>query len=531
MKSILTTLFRVAPMGALISILAGIASGAGAAAMAIIISRALEAQDRDFTLALMFFGAAAIHFVLRVFSENKLIALTQEVLLEIRLSLGHRLLATPQPKLQSIGKQPLLTILTRDMDSFANAVQLIPLLIGNLLLIVGCFAYMAWINWQVSLVILACLFIGATVFKIAERRPMLRIIKLREEIDQLYIRQRSLIEGSRELQLNRPRGAYFVDRVIGPAAREVATDYVSAMSSYIWVLNIGNSLFYLVIGVVLFALPGLTGFDLLPVVLLMLYLIKPVSEVMISLPALRQSMVAFTRIEQLETQLDAQTIVADPITNVQTIQMRGVCHNYHTDEADSQFTLGPLDLTVNSGEILFIIGGNGSGKTTLAMMLCGLFAPESGTIEIDGITIDDTNRDSYRQAFSVVFSDFHLFEQLPGVNTPEMEDRANHYIRALRMENKVSVVDGCLSTTDLSAGQRKRLTLVSAWLEDRPIYLFDEWAADQDPVFKSVFYNELLPELRAAGKSVVVISHDDAYFDAADRIVKLTDGQLQEVTK
>ncbi len=136
------------------------------------------------------------------------------------------------------------------------------------------------------------------------------------------------------------------------------------------------------------------------------------------------------------------------------------------------------------------------------------------------------SRDRYRQLFSVVFADFFLFEDLDGIETPDLDDRAARYLERLHLENKVQVRDGQLSTTALSQGQRKRLALLSAYLEDRPLYLFDEWAADQDPSFKETFYRRLLPELRAAGKTVIVVSHDDRYYDTADRIVKLENGQI-----
>jgi len=104
------------------------------------------------------------------------------------------------------------------------------------------------------------------------------------------------------------------------------------------------------------------------------------------------------------------------------------------------------------------------------------------------------------------------------------------YLTQLHLERKVLLVDGALSTTALSQGQRKRLALLTAWLEERPIYVFDEWAADQDPTFKRVFYEELLPELRRAGRTVLVISHDDRYFHLADRLLRLESGQLREDT-
>jgi putative ATP-binding cassette transporter len=127
----------------------------------------------------------------------------------------------------------------------------------------------------------------------------------------------------------------------------------------------------------------------------------------------------------------------------------------------------------------------------------------------------------------VVFSDFYLFDTLLGLQTPELDRRAREYLTKLQLDHKAKVKDGALSTTDLSQGQRKRLALLTAYLEDRPIYLFDEWAADQDPLFKDVFYLQLLPELQAKGKTVLVISHDDRYYHLGDRIIKLDYGKVE----
>ena len=528
MKALIAHLFRAEPRGATLAILFGLASGASAAAMAVIISLALTTENRGTALAAWFFGAAALNLVLRILSETRLIALTQKIVLDMRVNLAHRVLATSQLHLQQIGRQPLLTIQTRDIDAFAGSVQLIPLIVGNLLMIVGCFAYLGYENWRLCLTVVACLLVGATAFRLAERGPLIRLARLRNHIDQLYIHQRALIEGTKELQLNHKRGVQFIDKVLGPVAADVARDYVGAMSSYIWVASIGNSLFYLVIGVVLFGPTGIGSADLVPAVLVMLYLIKPVSEVMIGLPPLRQSAIALEQISRLQADLTADPGAVPRPLEPETIALQGATHSYQTDAEDGTFTLGPVDLSVRRGEVLFLLGGNGSGKTTLGMLLCGLYAPDQGRLLADGTEITPENLINYRQAFSAVFSDFHLFEHLPGADDPAMEERARHYIRHLRMDHKVRVEKGRLSTTDLSTGQRKRLSLVSAYLEDRPFCLFDEWAADQDPLFKAVFYNELLPELKARGKGVIVISHDDAYFSAADRVVKLADGKLVE---
>ena len=143
--------------------------------------------------------------------------------------------------------------------------------------------------------------------------------------------------------------------------------------------------------------------------------------------------------------------------------------------------MGPIDSTIRRGQIVFIIGGNGSGKTTLAKLISGLYLPESGQICLDGRPIDDANREAYRQLFSVVFDDAVIFESLWGLEAADLDERAQELLAAVELDHVVSVTNGVFSTTRLSRGQRKRLALVTAYLEDRPIYLFDEWAADQDP--------------------------------------------------
>jgi putative ATP-binding cassette transporter len=208
------------------------------------------------------------------------------------------------------------------------------------------------------------------------------------------------------------------------------------------------------------------------------------------------------------------------------LELKGVIHTYHREQEDSHFVLGPIDLVFQPGELVFLVGGNGSGKSTLAKILAGLYVPEAGEIRLNDKVITDENRDEYRQLFSAVFADFYLFDNLLGLNNANLDAQAEEYLEQLHLHHKVKVRNGSLSTTAVSQGQRKRLALLTAYLEDRPFYLFDEWAADQDPYFKGVFYTQLLPDLKSRGKTVLVISHDDKYFDAADRIIKLDYGKL-----
>jgi putative ATP-binding cassette transporter len=198
----------------------------------------------------------------------------------------------------------------------------------------------------------------------------------------------------------------------------------------------------------------------------------------------------------------------------------------YTGDQDSSFQVGPLDFCLQQGKTVFVTGGNGSGKTTLIKILAGLYRPQLGQILVDGIPVTDSEVDDYRQRFSAIFFEFHLFDKLHGL--PGMDEEAASYLKYLRLDHKVRVEKGVLSTIDLSQGQRKRLALLTAYLEDRPIYIFDEWAADQDLEFRDFFYYEILSGLKRRKKTVIVISHDDRYFHLADRLVKLECGRVVE---
>ena len=214
-----------------------------------------------------------------------------------------------------------------------------------------------------------------------------------------------------------------------------------------------------------------------------------------------------------------------------SLKLDGVTFAYRRDggaEDEEGFTLGPVDFELRPGEIVFVAGGNGSGKTTLIKLLAGLYAPDSGRISLDGRPIGRDAREGYRQLFSVVFADGHLFRDIHAPGEADLDERAASLLGRLGLDGKVHVEGGRFSTIDLSQGQRKRLSLLSLWLEDRPIAILDEWAANQDPASKRAFYLETLPDLRASGKTLLVISHDDEYQDVADRVLRLRDGRLVE---
>src|SRR5262249_16967786 len=157
--------------------------------------------------------------------------------------------------------------------------------------------------------------------------------------------------------------------------------------------------------------------------------------------------------------------------------------------------LGPIDLVLNQGETLFICGGNGAGKTTLLKLLTGLYQPTAGKLSVDGKDVIESDYPRYREMFAAVFSDFYLFRRLYGLQNPD-PDVVDELLTMLQIREKTKLKDGAFTTINLSSGQRKRLAYAISRLSDRQIYIFDEFAADQDPGFRHYFYSELLPELK-----------------------------------
>jgi putative ATP-binding cassette transporter len=257
----------------------------------------------------------------------------------------------------------------------------------------------------------------------------------------------------------------------------------------------------------------------------------PLDVILTWIPTLGRAGASLLRIEGLLPSLDRDAesekagpaAPAAPVALCDRIELDGVTYAYHQGQHGG-FVLGPIDWTVRPGEIVFLVGGNGSGKTTLVKVLAGLYEPASGAIRLDGQPVPAPHRDGYRQLFSVVFADGHLFQSLQGLELAGQSGRVRCLLERLELEDLVRIEDSSFSTIDLSQGQRKRLALLTALLEDRPVYIFDEWAASQDSRFKQVFYRELLPELKRQGKAVVVISHDEGYFTSADRVVRLDGG-------
>ncbi|PWC35921.1 cyclic peptide export ABC transporter [Azospirillum sp. TSO35-2] len=489
------------------------------------------------TLALIALLLAAV-FGCGFAAQAILTALGHRVVCEMRTGTVKRLLDTDVERLEAIGVPALYATLTKDITAVGQAFNRLPFVFCNAVLVLGGFAYLAWLSWQLVLLSAAVIGLGVAVaygWVSAMRRLM---IEVRETDDRLFAGYRGAVEGRNELALNAARKRVFHRHDVTAAAERARATETRA--DRYWVMSLSWTAL-VILGLIagIFAAGAALG---LPrehtagFVLVLMFLRMPLNDLVGTLPILLSGTVALAKVEALRLEPHRADFgpgpgglaALHPVLPVRgaLLSLSGVVHDHPAQGDEPGFHLGPVDLTVEAGETLFIVGGNGGGKSTLLTLLAGLRRPTAGTIRLAGLEVTEERRGWHREQVSAVFSAPHLFERLVGPGGRLDEELARAFLRRLRLDRKVTLDGDRLSDIRLSQGQRKRLALLSAVVEERPILLLDEWAADQDPVFRRFFYEELLPELKRGGRTIVAVSHDDRYFHVADRVLRCDAGVL-----
>lgn len=510
--------------------IAGVVSGLSSVGFVAIVNSALTTASPS---AVLYVGICFVMLMGSLISQFFMIRLSQDTVFDLRLFLIDRILAAHLRCIENIGATRLFPALTEDVQAISRAFQVLPVICINVAIIVGCLIYLGYLSWAQFLLVLGFLVLGALSYHLLHQKAVVSLTSARNEQDILWKHFRSLTGAVKELKLNLKRRRSFLE-LLKSSSCAFRKHNIHGLGFYACATNLGKFLFFVLIGFVVFVLPNVAEFNAelqTGFLITIIYLMTPLMVLMPLLPELARATVALKKIESLGLSLEKVSEERDLTnssiySNWNQIKLMGVTHTYFREHDDSSFMLGPTNLTLHRGELIFLVGGNGSGKTTLAKILTGLYIPEGGDIYLDEQPITDQNREWYRQHFSVIFSDFYLFESLLGMESFDLDSISRDYLVKLQLDHKVKINGTKLSTTALSQGQRKRLALLTAYIENRPIYVFDEWAADQDPNFKNVFYTKIVPDLRAKEKTVIVISHDERYYYLADRIVKLDSGKI-----
>lgn len=492
-----------------------------------------DEPNRDHRLMAAYLCALVLYVYAQRRAMLSAMAAVERTIERVRVRLTDKVRRASLQMVEQAGGLPGFAALTQDTQVIAQAGSQMVTTLQAVVVLAFTMVYLAWLSPLACLAV--ALVVGGYIGVRQFRNPVIGEAMGKAHQQEIAFQRAMLdvVHGAKELHLNRLERAGLRQHLITVTGQARDLKLQANMDMVFDYVFAGAALFLLLMAVV-FLLPLLmphTSQTTNQLVATILYILGPVGAVTQGLAGLSAVEAGIGHLYQLERRLDAslephhRRPVA-PRTHFQALQLVDVRMQYRDADGAPLFTSGPHTLQLNAGETVFIVGGNGAGKSTLLKLLTGLYPAESGQVLVDGEPVEPRTLEAYRSLFSTVFTDFHLFDRLYGLPADLDDAVVNAWIDRLGLSDKTQYRDGRFTQTALSTGQRKRLAFLAAVLENRPVCLFDELAADQDPQFRARFYRELLPELKAQGRTLLIVSHDEAYFDAADRVIRLDAGHI-----
>lgn len=539
---------RYAPNQTFLAILLGSLSGLLYAFLIPIVMRSLT-MDEDYEVegklveifgfevvnshfAMLFMGCCLAILLCRTTAEVVLARLSLSIQFRLRKDLYRQVRNSPLAGIESVGEARLIQALSTDVSAIVMGAQLFPQLLTNSVTLVGMLSYLAYLNIDTFYFVLQVIVFGVVMYQIPVFFGNRYFVHAREHKNQLQEAFRGLIGGAKELKLSQDKQLGFENEVILKQETIVMGYEKKGITVYSIANNFGGLLCFFAIGGLSFIFlnyHNISNMQVLAAVMVLLYVTGPISTLLNFIPQLAMTKISLVKVQQLYEEIPDEQVSLEthPVGPWQSLIFKGVEYAYKSSNTrEHGFAIGPLDLQINRGEVTFITGGNGSGKSTLAKVISQHYLPVNGGVYFDDTLVGDNNITSWRKEIGCIYSDYYLFDRPLGKDIDDnYRKEIERYLMAFDLQDKVSLEDGCFTTLKLSDGQRRRLALVVAIVEDKSLYLFDEWAADQDPQFKHIFYNQILPDLKSQGKAVVVISHDDRYFNLADNLIIMESGQ------
>ena len=497
--------------------------------------------------ALLFLCLCLLILVFNALSEIILSRVALDIRFRLRKKLYRQIANAPISSLENVGQSRLIQALSTDVSIIVMGAQQFPTILTNAVTLFGMFGYLAYIDFRVFTYVVQVVLFGVISYQLPVLLGTRYFASAREHQDTLQEGFRGLIGGAKELKLSSHKQQNYENEVLFKEEKTIRDLEKKGLTAYNLAGSYGSLLCFFAIGGLSFIFINyhvISNSQIIAAVMVLLYITGPIGFLLNVVPQLARTKVSLKKIDKLYEDLPAEIINQQNSipTTWKSLHLRGVEYQYSHlasnagNKSDNvapikkrpRFKVGPVDLAINRGEVTFIAGGNGSGKSTLSKIVSQHYLPSEGLLSVDDIELNETNLESFRQQIACIYSDYYLFERILDVANPnsDYQDKIEHYLTVFGLSEKVEFSDGCFSTLKLSDGQRRRLALVVAIVEDKQLYVFDEWAADQDPEFKDVFYREILPMLKEQGKAVVVISHDDRYFDVADQLFVMEQGEL-----
>lgn len=493
-----------------------------------------DSSMANLRLLLLFLLCMLTFFVGKRFALIQASVLVEELVRDHLMSIFNRVRDSELFTIENLGRGELYTKITQNTSLISQSGLIMVNAAQQAFVLFFCICYIAYLSLPAFLVTILVISVGSTIYVRHARSLEQLLRRLAGQEAELLDTLAHMVDGFKEIRLNR-RKSEAVFRKFTGVSDTVCGLKIDAQVSFCIDTMFADVFFYVLLSVVVFVLPRIVptyGAVVLMITAAILFIIGPLQMVVQAAPVFERALAALTRLEELEEKLDREMRPgsdAAPVdfSGFSAVELAGAAFQYPNEGEAQGFRVGAIDLTIHRGEAIFLVGGNGSGKTTLLKMLSGLYAPTEGSIRIDGEQLREGQAQSYRELYSTIFSQFHLFDRLYGLEEVETE-RVLSVIEKMELTRQTGFAEGRFTHQNLSTGQRKRLALAVTLLEDKPIVVFDEWAADQDPHFRKHFYEVLLKELKASGKTVIAATHDDRYWGLADRVVHLEYGKISE---
>ncbi len=499
--------------------------------VSLIMSENIRTVSKEYVI--LFAAVIVVYVWVRRTLALGIIYLSQKLFWKLRKQVLTLILKASYQQL-STRKAKVYSVLVNDVNMLTNtSLSFIEFATASIVSI-ACLVYLASISLVLFAITLGIAIIGIAVYQVGSVRNRKHFEKARTLEDSFIENLNAILNGFKEIFLEPRKGKAIYEKKINSIADEAFSNNTGALTGFLSNQITGQVLFYVLISSVLIFFS--VYLDIAPAatvnyVFILLYLLGSIEAIMVLLPNIMRAKVSSGRVMSLRKELEEvnfdNSVPEKFMTRDEFLSISVKDLEYHYDGTEQAFSIGPVNFEVQKGETVFIYGGNGSGKTTFVHNIMGLRHPSAGETCLNGIPVDADNYAYYRSIFAAVFSDFYLFREIL-IEEHFNEAKWHHYLKVFELEGIVKTEGSTLSTVDLSTGQRKRLALIVALMENKPVLVLDEWAADQDPYFRKKFYTEILPALKAEGITIIAITHDDKYYHCADKLYKMDYGRLIE---
>jgi putative pyoverdin transport system ATP-binding/permease protein len=516
-------------------------SGLANAVLLALVNKAVSIATSTENARFYYFVLFLIAFIIYVLGNRTAMSqaniITEKMLKELRLRISDKIRNSRLQVVDGLGRGELYTKLSQELNRISEMLPYFVNALQQSIFLVFCLVYIATISPFAFLGITVTCIIGIALYMRYKKSLDDEINSCTAKESELVDGLSHIIDGFKEIRINRKKSNSLF-AAFTKTAQENENLKLALGSNYVFISTFSSIFLYSLLGIIVFVFPQyIAGYKDVVVKLTAttLFLMSPLSYIVTFIPLYSRTNITIENLHKMEEKLmekmhdgsgkepEYESIFRD----FKLISLKDITFSYLDAAGQPIFTAGPMDMTIHRGETLFIVGGNGSGKSTLLKLLTGLYQPSAGVVKVDAIQVDKSNLQGLSELYSCIFSDFHLFDRLYGLEELPQEE-VERLIEKMELREKVRYLDGRFSNLNLSTGQRKRLALIVSLLEDKEIYVFDEWASDQDCHFREYFYDEILSDLKKKGKTVVAVTHDDRYWGRADRVIKLELGAIVE---